>query len=110
MTTIYKKDPKDNIRINTHNKTYWIKEFESNGFRFVPEKLDTLLKERNAFLKERVIPTFTTTQGNSIKFKFGKLLYQRGGFIGKQLIFLYRFLHNKFFSNYGILLFVKEAK
>lgn len=90
LKIIYKKHPRDKIRINVHDKIFWIKEFQSNGFKFVPGKLDE----------------FEYNSKNTIKFKLGKFLYQKGGYVGKQFISLYR----KFFSTKGSLFFVKEAK
>jgi len=103
LTTIYKKDARDELRMNTHDKSYWVKEFRSNGFRISSAKL-------SMYLKEEYLPhIFARTQrnGHSIKFNFAKLLYQRGGYIGKQIVVL---VAGYFGLTYGVLLFVKEQR
>ncbi len=97
LTTIYKKDPRDDIRINIHSRSYWINEFRSYGFKIVKEKCDALFKDR-------LMQTFTTTHSNSIKFNLGKLLHNKGGHIGKEIVFLY----SNFLGTYGSLFFIKE--
>jgi len=47
LNTLSRKDPKDKFRINIHDKYYWIREFQSNGLRVVPEKLSVFLKARD---------------------------------------------------------------
>ena len=101
LTTIYKKDPRDKVRVNIHDKGYWVEEFQSSGFRFVPQKLDS-------YRRERLTHTITASQRNTLRFKFGKLLYQTGGYIGKEIVFLVSKLTSS--RDYGILLFVKEDK
>lgn len=96
MGTIYKKNPKDKIRINIHGKEYWIKEFESNGFKFKPQKLNRLIKDYVKIMLS--IPTRET-----IKFKIAKILYQKGGYFGENIVLL----TYKILSPSGILYFTK---
>ena len=43
LTTIFRRCPEDKIRINVHDRKYWIKEFESSGFRFEPQKTNNII-------------------------------------------------------------------
>ena len=36
LRTTYRTDPKDTIRKNVHSRGYWLKEFRSYGFKFLP--------------------------------------------------------------------------
>ena len=36
LRTTYRTDPKDTIRKNVHSRGYWLKEFHSYGFKFLP--------------------------------------------------------------------------
>lgn len=101
LTTLYKKDARDKLRINIHDKGYWVKEFRSNGLRIASAKLSTYLKQ------EHLPQIFTRAQGNghSVRFNLAKLLYQKGGYIGKQIVGLVaRYVD----LTYGILLFIKK--
>lgn len=97
VTTVYQSDRKDKVRISVHSRDYWIKEFQSNEFKYAPEKLDRLIMERY----EQI---FAHISGNGLKFKVAKFLYQKVPYIGKKLVFL---LHKVIERNYGILLFTK---
>lgn len=99
VTTLYKRERKDKIRINIHDKDYWIKEFESNGFRFMPKETDILVKQRYEQF-------FNATRSNTMRFKIGRFLYQKGGRIGKEITFpSYKYFNR----SYGVLLFNKEV-
>lgn len=104
LRTIYKRDLRDKIRINIQDKEYWIKEFESNGFRFEPQKLNQITKDR-----VKIIFSFSCSK-ETIKFKIGKKLYQKGGYIGENIVLLvYKLLSLKssLKSNIGALYFTK---
>ena len=100
LTTIYERNPKDKIRINIQSKAFWIRKFQSNGFKFMPGELATLEKAHLRYIFQ--IPREKST----IKFKLAKLIYDKGGFLGKEIAFL----GSKFGSDYGALLFMKEGK
>lgn len=100
LTTIYERDPEDKIRINIHSKAFWIREFQSNGFKFMPGELATLEKAHLRYIFR--IPREKST----IKFKLAKLVYGKGGYVGKEIAFW----GSKSAKNYGTLLFMKESK
>lgn len=94
------KATKDKFVINAHGRGYWIKYFQSNGFRFTSEGLDT-------FRKDCLAQYLATSRRNKIRFRIGKLLYQKGGYLGKEIVLL----GTKFVSRqFGILLFMKESQ
>lgn len=89
LTTIYTTDPRDKIRINVHDKDYWVREFQSEGFRFVPKDLAAFLKIYDSYRIERRSQALTgNLQKNTFAFRIGKLIYQRGGYIGKKIGFI----------------------
>ena len=91
----------DGLRTNIHDREFWINEFQSQGFVFVPQMLNALLK---AQFKHRLL----TLEGNTLKQKLAKLLYQRGGAIGKGIVFLVRKLTSPVEQKIEHLLFMKE--
>lgn len=81
---------------------YWMKEFKSYGFKYEQQKL-------NIIIQNQVKNTFSLFPRATIKFKIGKALNEKGGYIRKNATLLvYKLLNLK--SNYGILLFTKSER
>lgn len=105
---------KDELMINIHDKDYWIKEFHSNGFRFAPEKVDSLIKAESDFritLIENILTlaqTHATSSENTIKLKLGKYIYQKGGYIGRKLVIWAGARNVVQNPNFGSFCFIKE--
>jgi len=97
LTTIFKRRPEDKIRINVHDRKYWIKEFEYSGFRFEPQKTNNIIK--NWFKNMTSLPK------ESMIFKIGKIFCQ-SGYIGENIFLLAIKLFN-LKSGYGALYFTK---
>ena len=105
LTTLYREVKGDKFRINIHDRDYWVKEFQSEGLRFMPEKLDDYLQTFNKYRRERLSQKqVSTSQNETLALKLGKLLYRRGGYIGREFVLLM----SRFYSSYGILLFERE--
>lgn len=72
--TVPKRRGNGDIRINVHDKKFWITEFEKVGFKFI---------QNNDFVKSLLIyeikRNFTVPRLNpTVKFKIGKLLFNMG--------------------------------
>lgn len=102
--TRIKKIKKEKIESsNTHDRKYWIKEFESHGFEYVKKELTDFTI--NEFLKQM----FEIKNKKSNKFKIGRKVYQNGGYIGKRIAYLIHKISNLDYDrNYGEFLFIKE--
>lgn len=99
LETSYIRNLEDKIRINIRGKSFWVREFQNNGkFKFMPRESVTFDRARLAYI-------FRTPQGKgTIKVRVGKLIWNKGGYLGKELAFL---VGSKFS---GTLLFTKAGK
>lgn len=107
LTTLMKKDPRDKFRINMHSRDFWIKELQAEGFRVVPQKLNSYLKMyydyRRKYLSQELDYNI---QEATLAFKIARLIFQRGGYIGREFVLLMsRFMRSRYIS----LLFEKES-
>lgn len=93
--------PNDKLRTNVHAKKFWVAELESRGFSFAPMTLRT-------FLKNQFGQTLLTSKTNTIKNRLAKLVYRRGGFIGRHFIFLVGQSVSHMNRELQHLLFIKE--
>lgn len=109
LTTMYKREPEDKIRMNIHDKAYWIKEFESNGFKFIPNCPNYNSIVSTVSFKKFIAQNLQ--QRRTMKYKFARFLYEEFGTFGRQLCFyLYSWHHkycNRIFRNLGTLCFRK---
>ena len=98
LETSYLRNRRDRMRINIHSKSFWITEFEDNDrFKFIPHESVILDRARLAYI-------FRNFQWKgTLKVKLGKLLYNKGGYLGKEIAY---FIGGKFG---GTILFKKEG-
>ncbi len=101
LTTMYKREPEDKIRINIHDKAYWIKKFELNGFKFIPDCPDYNSIVTKVGFKKFIAQNLE--EKRTIKYRFARFLY---GTLGRQLFFYLYHLHHKYRNrNLGTLCF-----
>jgi SAM-dependent methyltransferase len=100
LTTFFRASPKGKILINIHGKAFWVREFERHGLKYMPREAAALEKARLAYM-------LRNPEGKgTVKSRLGRLIYDKGGYLGKELALL----GSKFAGNPGHLLFIKQSK
>lgn len=90
------------VKEDIHNREYWIKKFQSQGFRFAKKELIDFTI--NGLLNQM----FDIQNKESIKFKVGKTIYQKGGYIGKRVAyFVHKISNLDYNKDYGEFLFTQ---
>jgi hypothetical protein len=100
MTTIYRTSSEDRYRTNVHNKDFWIKEFESLGFKYTPKFVKNF---RIAYFENALFDSSESKA--SIKLKIGRILYKSK--VGKYIL-IERYVKRAEVSEHGILIFQSE--
>lgn len=100
MTTIYRRQPEDRYRINVQDEDFWIKEFKSLGFKYMPK----FIKNFRIVYFENAL--FGSSESKaSIKLRIGRILYKSK--IGSKFL-IERYVNRAEGGDHGILIFQSE--